>query len=141
MEFPEFQAGMLRLARTYGASAYPKERVNLFWDELEKFNGQVFAEAVTELIANELKPPMLKQILGAIDEELKRRARRPAEHRETVPLYERSPETMEMLKTLMERMGGKPQATEEEMDRHEKLRQQLRATPDWKERQAGEREE
>jgi hypothetical protein len=141
MGFPEFQAGMLRLARTYGANAYPKERVDLFWDALEKFNGQVFTDAVTELIANELKPPMLKQILGAIDEELKRRARQPAERREAVPLYERSPETMAMLKALMERMNGKPQATEEEMDRHEKLRQQLRAIPDWKERQAGEREE
>lgn len=138
MKFQEFQTGMLRLGRTYGVSGYPQERVNLFWGELEKFDGAVFYDAVTELIANELKPPMLRQILAAVDEEIKRSARRPTHQVEPVPNYERSAETKAMLADLFARMGGKPQPTDDEIDRHEKLKQQLRVV-DWKEKQAGEK--
>lgn len=43
-----------------------------------------------------------------------------------------------MLADLFARMGGKPQPTDDEIDRHEKLKQQLRVV-DWKEKQAGEK--
>lgn len=140
MEFQEFQAGMVRLSRTYGPQCYPQERVNLFWDELQKYPPGIFPDVVLELIANELKPPMLRQILALMDEEVKRRGRRPSIPEEKVPEYKRSPETMRLLNELMEKMGGKAQPTEDETKRHEILKEQVR-TIDWKERQAGEKEQ
>lgn len=80
MDREHFEKQLKRLASTYGAQAYPPERVRIFWEHFQGVPSEVFERAVTALIANEQYAPMLpivqKAVLDADDKILRPQFRR-----------------------------------------------------------------
>ncbi len=67
MKFSEFKAQIDKLIAVYGKDKYPDERVKIFWNKLQNIQPEIFCAAVTNLICNEIFPPMLNKIQDEIN--------------------------------------------------------------------------
>lgn len=71
MTNPTFVTQMGRLTSVYGPKAYPKERVDLIWNEFRFLSDKGFETVISRLIAENNTPPMLgkfREIASSIRE-------------------------------------------------------------------------
>jgi hypothetical protein len=66
MEYSEYESEVERLTKVYGKNLYPPERLKIMYDIFKKDSRKLFANAVTELIANYKNAPMVNEIANAI---------------------------------------------------------------------------
>lgn len=62
-----FKLQIGRLQRTWGEKHYPAERTELFWEAFRECSENVFASAVSNLIATERNAPMLDELSKAVE--------------------------------------------------------------------------
>lgn len=62
MTFEQFQNQVKRLANTFGAKNYPEERITVFWKEFKYTDYNLFQEAISRAIAEELRAPMISRL-------------------------------------------------------------------------------
>jgi hypothetical protein len=58
----QFKNQLQRLANTFGAKNYPEERAMVFWKEFKYTDFNLFQEAVSRAIAEELRAPMISKL-------------------------------------------------------------------------------
>jgi len=61
----EFQDLVSQLVRAYGDRAYPEERISRLWNRLQYIHPKIAQNAIDNLIADNLQPPLMTKILEA----------------------------------------------------------------------------
>lgn len=111
MDIKQFGSQIDRLARTFGKNAYPEERTELLWREIQTFPFEWLQKVVSGFIASSRHAPLISDFYEAIGEERERvykieKAKNTKETKEAMATLFSKEDVAMFCKTITDKMSG-----------------------------------